>query len=336
MLKAIDKKIYYSVMSIGLIFLLVHIFVVTSYEDDSSLYVGTALKISKDKGSSSMAKIVSSDTNFYVAWQERKHGHNEIRFKHGIDDAERFGKMKIIGNSSGSSESPQIAAYNNSVYVVWEDNSTGNNEIYFKGSNNKGSSFRTTRLLSNSSGSSESPQIAAYNNSVYVVWEDNSTGNNEIYFKGSNNKGSSFRARLLSNSSGSSESPQIVADSNKFYVTWSESNQNESYIILKSGRGNNIYNAEKIRSIGIATSPKIGLLNGSIYLIWESLELNRNMISFFPYSFYGSGGEGLILSNYNHSSVKPEVAATRNAVYVIWNDVNENNGDILIKKVSNE
>ena len=81
------------------------------------------------------------------------------------------------------------------------------------------------------------------------------------------------------------------------------------YIILKSGRGNNIYNAEKIRSIGIATSPKIGLLNGSIYLIWESLELNRNMISFFPYSFYGSGGEGLILSNYNHSSVKPEVAA---------------------------
>ena len=60
------------------------------------------------------------------------------------------------------------------------------------------------------------------------------------------------------------------------------------------------------------------------------------MISFFPYSFYGSSGEGLILSNYNHSSVKPEVAATRNAVYVIWNDVNENNGDILIKKVSNE
>ena len=272
-------------MSIGLIFLLVHIFVITSYEDDSSLYVGTALKISKDKGSSSMAKIVSSDTNFYVAWQERKHGHNEIRFKHGIDDAERFGKMKIIGNSSGSSESPQIAAYNNSVYVVWEDNSTGNNEIYFKGSNNKGNSFR---------------------------------------------------ARLLSNSSGSSESPQIVADSNKFYVTWSESNQNESYIILKSGRGNNIYNVEKIKSIGIATSPKIGLLNGSIYLIWESLELNRNMISFFPYSFYGSGGEGLILSNYNHSSVKPEVAATRNAVYVIWNDMNENNGDILIKKVSNE
>ena len=149
---------------------------------------------------------------------------------------------------------------------------------------------------------------------------------------GSNNK-EVPSARLLSNSSGSSESPQIVSDSNKFYVTWSEYNQNGSYIILKSGRGNNIYNTEKIKSIGIATSPKIGLLNGGIYLIWESLELNRNMISFFPYSFYGSGGEGLILSNYNHSSVKPEVAATRNAVYVIWNDVDENNGDILIKRL---
>ena len=234
MLKTINKKIYYTVMSIGLIFLLVHIFVITSYEDDSSLYVGTALKISKDKGNSSMAKIVSSDTNFYVAWQERKHGHNEIRFKHGIDDAERFGKMKIIGNSSGSSESPQIAAYNNSVYVVWEDNSTGNNEIYFKGSNNKGSSFRTTRLLSNSSGSSESPQIAAYNNSVYVVWEDNSTGNNEIYFKGSNNKGSSFRTtRLLSNSSGSSESPQIAAYNNSVYVVWEDNSTGNNEIYFK-------------------------------------------------------------------------------------------------------
>jgi hypothetical protein len=300
------------------------------------LYIGTAVKISKDKGSSNTAKIAATDTNFYVAWQERKNGHNEIRFKHGGDDSEKLSKAKILGNSSGSSASPQIAAYNNSVYVVWQDNSTGNNEIYFKGSNNKGSSFRTTKLLSNSSGSSASPQIAAYNNSVYVVWQDNSTGNNEIYFKGSNNKGSSFRARLLSNSSDSSESPQIVSDGNKFYVTWTETNQNGSNIVLKSGRGNNVYDSDKIKSIGKATLPKIGLLNESIYLVWESLELNRNMISFFPYSFYGSSGEGLILSNYNHSSVRPEIAATKKAIYVIWDDLDETKGDILVKKLTHE
>ena len=56
----------------------------------------------------------------------------------------------------------------------------------------------------------------------------------------------------------------------------------------------------------------------------------------FPLLLLWVWWRGIDLSNYNHSSVKPEVAATRNAVYVIWNDVNENNGDILIKKVSNE
>jgi hypothetical protein len=127
-----------------------------------------------------------------------------------------------------------------------------------------------------------------------------------------------------------------VSDGNKFYVTWSETNQNGSNIILKSGRGNNVYNSETIKSIGMVSSPKIGLLNGSIYLVWESLELNRNMISFFPYSFYGSGGEGLILSNYNHSSVRPEIAATKKAIYVIWDDLNETHGDILVKKLSHE
>ena len=46
--------------------------------------------------------------------------------------------------------------------------------------------------LSNSNGSSEFPQIAASGNNVFVVWKDNSTGNDDIYLRGVQNNGTRF------------------------------------------------------------------------------------------------------------------------------------------------
>jgi hypothetical protein len=51
-----------------------------------------------------------------------------------------------------------------------QDNSTGNN---FKRSTNNGSGLSGTRNLSNNTGNSELPQIAASKNQqVYVAWHD--------------------------------------------------------------------------------------------------------------------------------------------------------------------
>jgi hypothetical protein len=63
-------------------------------------------------------------------------------------------------------ELPQIAAAEDNV----QDNSTGNN---FKRSTNNGSGLSGTRNLSNNTGNSELPQIAASKNQqVYVAWHD--------------------------------------------------------------------------------------------------------------------------------------------------------------------
>ena len=83
-----------------------------------------------------------------------------------------------LSNSPGSSTDPQIAVYQNNVYVVWSDNSTGNGDIYFKRSVIHGTIFSETRNLSNNTGLSSNPQLSAVGSNVYVAWTDTSSGNN--------------------------------------------------------------------------------------------------------------------------------------------------------------
>ena len=71
----------------------------------------------------------------------------------------------------------------NRTLVVWQDNRTGKNEIYLRDSTDGGNSFGTPINLSNSTGDSQFPQIESIVNRTLVVWQDNRTGNNEIYLR---------------------------------------------------------------------------------------------------------------------------------------------------------
>jgi hypothetical protein len=90
-------------------------------------------------------------------------------------DSLYFGRSLNLSNNSGASQAQNMAASENNVYVVWQDNSTGNDEIYFRHSTDNGQEFGDTVNLSKDIGQSESPQLAASENNVYVVWQDNST-----------------------------------------------------------------------------------------------------------------------------------------------------------------
>ena len=68
----------------------------------------------------------------------------------------------------------------------------GNIDIFFAASNNNGTSFGTPINLSNNTGCSFTPQIAASGNNVYVTWQDDTPGNDDIFFAASNNNGTSF------------------------------------------------------------------------------------------------------------------------------------------------
>ncbi len=65
-------------------------------------------------------------------------------------------------------------------------------DIFIKKSSDNGTTFGAPVNLSNNAGFSEHPQIATYENKVYAVWADDTSGNREVLFTRSLDGGSNF------------------------------------------------------------------------------------------------------------------------------------------------
>jgi aldose sugar dehydrogenase len=78
---------------------------------------------------------------------------------------------------------PQVSPVGSNIFLIWQDNSTGNEEIFLRKSTNGGITFGNTTNVSNNTGFSTSPQIESFGNNTFVIWQDNSTGNEEIFLR---------------------------------------------------------------------------------------------------------------------------------------------------------
>jgi hypothetical protein len=169
--------------------------------------------------------IAASGNNVYVVWSDFSTGTADILYKKSTNGGTSFGDTKNLSNTAGSSREPAVAVSGNNVYVVWRerDSTSGNQEILYRRSTNGGANFSGAVNLSNSTGLSQLPAIAASGNNVYVVWQDDSLvpGTSDILYKKSTNGGASFGdTKNLSNNAGNSGSPAIAASGNNVYVVW--------------------------------------------------------------------------------------------------------------------
>jgi hypothetical protein len=105
----------------------------------------------------------------------------------------------------------------NRIHIVWHD-FTPNDfyaEIYYKRSTDGGTTWLPAQRMTWTSGSSFSPAIAAVSSqTIHVVWDDDTPGNNEVYYKKSTNGGANWSpAKRLSWTSGQSAYSALVIDS---------------------------------------------------------------------------------------------------------------------------
>ena len=163
---------------------------------------GNTTNLSNNTGNSEFPKIDSVGKKIIIVWQDNSTGNNEIYLRKSKNAGATFSSKKILSNNTGNSEFPQIDTIGNKTLVVWQDNSTGNNEIYLRVSTDGGNAFGNTTNLSNNTGNSEFPKIDSVGKKIIIVWQDNSTGNNEIYLRESADGGNTFidlKNRTLSN-----------------------------------------------------------------------------------------------------------------------------------------
>jgi hypothetical protein len=178
-----------------------------------------------------------------------------------------------VSRNNGSSVSPQLAATGNNVYVVWTDDTRGNNDIDFKVSHDYGNNFSRTKPVSRNNGSSVSPQLAATGNNVYVVWTNDTTGNADINFRKSSDYGHRFaREKNLSENLTGSFNPKIAAlDREKIHITWTAGTNNGSEIFFTASgdTGEHFDNALNLsRTTLVSDSQYMTAYDKDLYLLW--------------------------------------------------------------------
>ena len=173
--------------------------IVSESRDNNSLPVvfENATNLTNNPMDSVYGQVAAWNSNVYLLWQDSipsDYTNYDIFIKSSDDNGTTFGSSVNLSNNSGFSEHPQIAAYDNNVYAIWADDTSGNREVLFTRSVDNGTSFDKIKNLSNNTSDSFNQEIAVFGDTVYVVWLDQSDEDDEtnILLKASGDGGETF------------------------------------------------------------------------------------------------------------------------------------------------
>jgi hypothetical protein len=153
-----------------------------------------------------------------------------------------FGKAINLSNDTGDAVFPMVATSQGNVYVVWSEGKGG---ILFRASHDEASTWnpplsKAALKLSNGSGTTQFPVIAANGSNVYVAWPQNNGAGLQIMFVVSTNNGSTFSSPIQltrASSNVGAITPSIAGWGNDVYVAYASGGV--SYVNASQNAGAN-------------------------------------------------------------------------------------------------
>ncbi|MGD1834444.1 MAG: sialidase family protein [Nitrososphaeraceae archaeon] len=269
----------------------------TKTNNNSELVFSNVTNITNNQKNSVYAQIATNHKNdVYIIWQESvtekpSEKNYDIFFIKSEDNGTTFSKPLNLSNNSGFSEHPQIALSKNGIFVVWGDNTDSKNtDVMFTKSEDNGTTFSKPLNLSNNSQYSNNQEISAFNENVYVVWQDTDPNNNQnssIFFKRSIDSGNTFNdiAIELANNTNNAY-PKVNSYEDFVYVVWnsennvvwnsenntlSKNNNNSGLFFIKSSdKGNKFENKIRVTQNNFGES-QIAVNQSEIFIAWGGL-----------------------------------------------------------------
>ena len=165
---------------------------------DKGATFNAPFNIGNNSGLNGFPDIAVSENNvIFTLWHDTVNG---IVLRKSTDSGESFAQPVTLSEKNVDALNPQMAVSKNNIYVTWQSNPQDKNgEIVFVKSTDNGSSFDSPIVLSGSAGDSVDPKMAiSQNNSMFWVWSNNASGNEEIYFLNVDNKGEAINSQLYS------------------------------------------------------------------------------------------------------------------------------------------
>jgi len=181
---------------------------------------------------------IGPDTNgnIYIAWVQGN-GVDErmVYLAKSVDLGDSFRSPVEVDNFNSSTTflyAPTLVVdTRGNIYIAWQEDSSGTFVIYLSKSIDGGITFSAPSRVDDSTsatGNQESPTMAVDPDGwLYIAWQDDRNGNEDIYFSRSTDQGASFEQSIRvddsTDNSGDQVSPHMVVDHSKnIYITWTD------------------------------------------------------------------------------------------------------------------
>lgn len=319
-----------------------------------------------DSASQYPALAIGPDGTPYIAWQDGSVGNFEIYLRQWNGSGwEEVSSNSASGggitNNSGDSMYPSAAiGSDGSLYLAWQDDSSGNYEIYVRrwaGSQWKeiGTGSASGGGISKSGGSSENPSMAiAPDGEIYVAWHDNSSGNYEIYVLRWNGSeweemgvGSASGGGISDNSANSWDPVLAMQDSTP-YIAWHDhsSGNAEIYVLRWNGTQWEEVGSHSASNGGISNTTKdskhpcpVIAPDGTLYITWYDWTAGEAEVYVLHWDGSewkevgdGSASDGGISNNAGKSKHAVMAIAPDGTPYVAWHDDSSGNDEIYVRR----
>ena len=287
------------------------------------------------------AGAIDSTDAIHVVWYDTTPGNYAVYYRRSTDGGATWSALKRLTWASGDAVCPSIAAdSNDDLHLVWQDATSGNDEIYYRKSTDAGASWSAAKRLTWTSGNSWEPLLAIDSaNAIHVVWYDDTPGNLEVYYRGSADGGETWGStkRLTWNSS-RSESPVIAIDgADAVHVAWYDNmpGHGEIYYKRSTDGGTTWSSMRRLTWLSYCAFPSIAADSGtSVHLAW-AVEAAAGMEIYYKRSTDSGAtwsASKRLVGNPGGSSAPALAVASMDNPHIVWMDYSPNDPEIYYKK----
>jgi hypothetical protein len=157
---------------------------------------GADTRLTSAAGNSYTPCIAVNGAVIHIAWHDGRDGNEEVYYKRSTDGGATWGADTRLTNVAESSCNTAIAVSGTIVHIAWMDKRSGKWQIYYIRSSDSGVNWGTEARLTNGSANGMYASIVAAGSNVYVGWNDDGIGRDQLYFKQSSDNGSTWAADI--------------------------------------------------------------------------------------------------------------------------------------------
>ncbi|MBZ0203902.1 MAG: T9SS type A sorting domain-containing protein [Ignavibacteria bacterium] len=224
---------------------------------DAGTSWGPETRLTNNSAISDYPDLAITTSLWHLTWRDFRDGPPQVYYKRSTDNGTTWSSDMRLVNTAAEAENISIDALGLFVHVSWADSRHSDSEIYYKRSSDNGTTWSSDTRITNNTGDSEQPNISVSGIHVHIVWEDNRTGQYQLYYRNSTNLGENWNSELrLINTSFSSRYPSLNISGQVLHLAWEDHRDGNTEIYYKR---NPTGNPVEITTSGIELPQKLSL-----------------------------------------------------------------------------